>query len=243
MIIGTSGSEEKSSICASYASSDGGADITVAGDRCAESENKTDRHLPPLLSGLRASFNWSVQITCYDTPQARHRRRRRQKHLITVEMAVEGTHAADVEFLVRRSMTKGYQLFSLLTPPAYVTFILARKGRAQFSINRFLRATWVGGAVGKLLPSPFSLWFTLVQDARLVEGSNMFGPPTPARSPSEIGTSVVPTTYVPLSTCAPHNHLFVDRIIARGRSFYHWCLAPRRPHPRSTLEEGKYDKL
>jgi len=63
-------------------------------------------------------------------------------------MAAEGPHAADVEFLVRRSMTKGYQLFSLLTPTAYATFILARKGRAQFSINRFLRATWVGGAVG-----------------------------------------------------------------------------------------------
>ncbi|KAG6379247.1 hypothetical protein JVT61DRAFT_11696 [Boletus reticuloceps] len=61
-------------------------------------------------------------------------------------MAGQGSHAADVEFLVRRSMTKGYQLFSLLTPPAYVAFVLARKGRAQFSINRFLRATWVGGA-------------------------------------------------------------------------------------------------
>lgn len=70
-------------------------------------------------------------------------------------MAVDGSHAADVEFLVRRSMTKGYQLFSLLSPPAYVAFIFARKGRAQFSINRFLRATWVGGAVGKLLPSVF----------------------------------------------------------------------------------------
>ncbi|KAF8126529.1 hypothetical protein EV363DRAFT_1174107 [Boletus edulis] len=63
-------------------------------------------------------------------------------------MAGQGSHAADVEFLVRRSMTKGYQLFSLLTPPAYVAFLFARKGRAQFSINRFLRATWVGGAIG-----------------------------------------------------------------------------------------------
>ena len=64
-------------------------------------------------------------------------------------MVGEGAHAADVEFLVRRSMTKGYQLFSLLTPPVYVAFVLARKGRTQFSINRFLRATWVGGAVGE----------------------------------------------------------------------------------------------
>ena len=73
-------------------------------------------------------------------------------------MAAEGPRAVDVEFLVRRSMTKGYQLFSLLTPPAYAAFILARKGRAQFSINRFLRATWVGGAVGKLLIPPFTFF-------------------------------------------------------------------------------------
>ncbi|KAH7889944.1 hypothetical protein F5I97DRAFT_1800459 [Phlebopus sp. FC_14] len=57
-------------------------------------------------------------------------------------------HAADTELLVRRSMTKGYELFSLLTPPAYIAFVLARKGRGHFTANRFLRATWVGGAVG-----------------------------------------------------------------------------------------------
>jgi hypothetical protein len=57
-------------------------------------------------------------------------------------------HAADTEILVRRGMTKGYELFSLLTPPAYAAFVLMRKGRAHFTVNRFLRATWVGGAVG-----------------------------------------------------------------------------------------------
>jgi hypothetical protein len=56
--------------------------------------------------------------------------------------------SADVEYLVRRGMTKGYQLFSLLTPPLYTVFILARRGRSQFSINRFLRATWLGGVTG-----------------------------------------------------------------------------------------------
>ncbi|KAG6333824.1 hypothetical protein ID866_5256 [Astraeus odoratus] len=55
-----------------------------------------------------------------------------------------------MEVLVRRSMTKGYELFSLLTPPAYAAFILARKGRGHFTANRFLRATWVGGALGCL---------------------------------------------------------------------------------------------
>lgn len=96
-------------------------------------------------------------------------------------MAAEGPHTADVEFLVHACMRKGYQLFSLLTPPAYTAFVLARKGRAQFTINRLLRATWVGGAVGKILPIPLVFLFILVQDVRLVEGLNMFGPPILAR--------------------------------------------------------------
>lgn len=56
--------------------------------------------------------------------------------------------SADVEYMVRRGMTKGYQLASVLTPPLYTAFVLTRRGRAQFSINRLLRATWLGGAAG-----------------------------------------------------------------------------------------------
>lgn len=56
--------------------------------------------------------------------------------------------SADVEVLVRRSMTKGYELLSLLTPPAYTAFVLARKGRGHLTVNRFLRANWIGGAAG-----------------------------------------------------------------------------------------------
>ena len=56
--------------------------------------------------------------------------------------------SVDVEYLVRRSITKGYQFFSLLTPPLYTAFVLARRGRSQFSLNRLLRATWVGGVAG-----------------------------------------------------------------------------------------------
>ncbi|KAG0706354.1 hypothetical protein DFH29DRAFT_846116 [Suillus ampliporus] len=61
---------------------------------------------------------------------------------------LSAAHAADMEILVRRGMTKGYELFSLLTPPAYVAFVLMRKGKTHFTVNRLLRATWVGGAVG-----------------------------------------------------------------------------------------------
>jgi len=45
-------------------------------------------------------------------------------------------------------MTKGYQLFSILTPPIYAGLSLFRKGRGHLTVNRLLRATWLGGAAG-----------------------------------------------------------------------------------------------
>jgi len=72
--------------------------------------------------------------------------------MATAENALVAQNAAflsaDVEYMVRRGMTKGYQLASLLTPPIYTTLVLMRRGRGQFSINRLLRATWLGGAAG-----------------------------------------------------------------------------------------------
>ena len=64
--------------------------------------------------------------------------------------SVSGTeaHAADIEYFVRRGMTKGYQTMSLVTPPLYIFFILTRRGRGAWHLSRFLRATWIGGAVG-----------------------------------------------------------------------------------------------
>ena len=58
-------------------------------------------------------------------------------------------HAADIEFFVRRGMTKGYQAMSLVTPPLYTIFVLTRRGRGAWHLSRFLRATWIGGAVGR----------------------------------------------------------------------------------------------
>lgn len=63
-------------------------------------------------------------------------------------MAVTTTHDADTNFLVRQSMSTGYQAFSVLTPPLYTAFILFRRGRGAWSLNRFLRATWIGGLTG-----------------------------------------------------------------------------------------------
>ena len=70
---------------------------------------------------------------------------------MTDNFAVAATpqaHDADIEFFVRRGMTKGYQLLSLLTPPVYAVFAVSRYGRSHLSVNRILRATWMGGSAG-----------------------------------------------------------------------------------------------
>jgi hypothetical protein len=61
---------------------------------------------------------------------------------------LEYARIADTQYLVRRSMTKGYQLFSILTPPVYIGLSLYRKGRGHITVNRLLRATWLGGVAG-----------------------------------------------------------------------------------------------
>ncbi|KAI0747876.1 hypothetical protein C8Q80DRAFT_1168886 [Daedaleopsis nitida] len=62
--------------------------------------------------------------------------------------ATTQAHDADIEFFVRRGMTKGYQLLSFLTPPVYAVFAMTRYGRSHLSVNRILRATWIGGSLG-----------------------------------------------------------------------------------------------
>ncbi|KAI5124312.1 hypothetical protein M0805_008920 [Coniferiporia weirii] len=58
--------------------------------------------------------------------------------------------SADREYLVRRSMSLGYQYFSLLMPPLYTAVVLSRRkmGAMPWSINRMLRSTWMGGIAG-----------------------------------------------------------------------------------------------
>ena len=69
---------------------------------------------------------------------------------------LENARIADTQYLVRRSMTKGYQLFSIVTPPVYIGFSLFRKGRSHITVNRLLRATWLGGVTGMCLDDPVS---------------------------------------------------------------------------------------
>ena len=77
--------------------------------------------------------------------------------------ATPQAHNADIEFFVRRGMTKGYQLLSLLAPPVYTVFAVSRYGRSHLSVNRLLRATWMGGSLGmSLVPG---LWRVARGDA------------------------------------------------------------------------------
>lgn len=62
---------------------------------------------------------------------------------------------ADNEYLIRKGSNTGYRMLSIITPPAYTAYVLARRGRASFSINGLLRSTWIGGFVGTI----FSLFF------------------------------------------------------------------------------------
>ncbi|KAH9953136.1 hypothetical protein BGW80DRAFT_1413041 [Lactifluus volemus] len=41
-----------------------------------------------------------------------------------------------------------YPLFYIATPPIYAGISLLRKGRGHLTVNRLLRATWLGGAAG-----------------------------------------------------------------------------------------------
>ena len=79
-------------------------------------------------------------------PQARHRLSKMADNVQLYDPAM--AHAADTEYFVRRGMNKGYQLFSFLAPPVYIAFAVSRYGRSHLTVNRLLRATWVGGASG-----------------------------------------------------------------------------------------------
>ncbi|PPQ86864.1 hypothetical protein CVT25_012583 [Psilocybe cyanescens] len=61
---------------------------------------------------------------------------------------MSSAHAADTDYLVRQAMNTGYQWSSLIVPPAYLVYIVARKGRGSLSLDRFLAATWIGGLGG-----------------------------------------------------------------------------------------------
>jgi hypothetical protein len=62
---------------------------------------------------------------------------------------MSSAHTADTEYLVRQAANAGYQWSSLVIPPSYIAYIIARRGRGALSLNQILRATWVGGTGGQ----------------------------------------------------------------------------------------------
>lgn len=68
--------------------------------------------------------------------------------MATTHFAVAETHTADTEFFVRRGAVKGFEYASLFAPPAYVAFVLSRRGRGSLSVSNILRSTWIGGLAG-----------------------------------------------------------------------------------------------
>jgi len=63
-------------------------------------------------------------------------------------MATSSAHRADTVYLVRQAVNAGYQWSSLIAPPAYIAYVIARRGMGALSVNKVLRATWVGGFSG-----------------------------------------------------------------------------------------------
>jgi len=66
-------------------------------------------------------------------------------------MLASTAHDADTNFLVRQSMSSGYQALSIAVPPLYTAFVIMKRGRGAWSLNRFLRATWMGGLTGTVV--------------------------------------------------------------------------------------------
>ncbi|KAG5718663.1 hypothetical protein E4T56_gene16623 [Termitomyces sp. T112] len=70
------------------------------------------------------------------------------------------SRSADTEYLVRNAMTTGYHVSSLLATPFYLLYAFSARGRGSFSINRLLRATWVGGLGGTVASGGFAYaWY------------------------------------------------------------------------------------
>ena len=105
---------------------------------------------------------------------------------------------ADTEYLVRRSGTRGYQLFSILTPPIYAGISIFRKGRGHLTVNRLLRATWLGGTAGTRyeISSVPHAPHMFIQVSPAVALLSMSGPRIQVQRPFALAGSAQHTTFV-----------------------------------------------
>ncbi len=58
---------------------------------------------------------------------------------------------SDKEYLFRKSIHNGYIYASLAAPPLYSAFLFANKN--PWTVNKTLRATWIGGVAGPDYPT------------------------------------------------------------------------------------------
>ncbi|KZV94042.1 hypothetical protein EXIGLDRAFT_737493 [Exidia glandulosa HHB12029] len=63
-------------------------------------------------------------------------------------MSIELTLPRDFDDGVRHAASLGWQIASIAAPPAYIAFVLARRGRSALSLNSVFRASWIGGVAG-----------------------------------------------------------------------------------------------
>ena len=66
----------------------------------------------------------------------------------SVDIDLENARIADTDYLIGRAMIKGNHILSIITPPIYIGFYLFRKRSSHITVNRVLRATWLGGFAG-----------------------------------------------------------------------------------------------
>lgn len=84
-------------------------------------------------------------------------------HAQTLTAMPSTAQIVDTQYLTRNAMFGAYQFASLLAPPIYTAYFIARRGRGSFSVNQLLRATWLTGLGGAhdnfalplCSPSPF----------------------------------------------------------------------------------------
>ena len=155
-------------------------------------------------------------------------------------------HAADTEFFVRRGMTKGYELLSLLAPPAYAAFAITRYGRSHVTVNRLLRATWVGGSIGAPPALRLMGFRADTPYGSGVAGGGAFeyvrsaySNPEDVRNRRLVVTYDVLLSWVQLA-CA--HRPASDRLDSGRRPLDHWWDPLRCPHPRHLLETGKQNQ-
>lgn len=154
-------------------------------------------------------------------------------------------HAADIEFFVRRGMAKGYQAMSLATPPLYSIFILTRRGRSAWHLSRFLRASWVGGAVGLVGGGGFEYIRTAHSDQAAARSRRIRASYNTASIRADDHATIGAILFAMLTPAFFWKQANVANLILGGAGlgtgaglYYHWGRSLSGDHPPPTLPKS-----